>query len=518
MGPAREKECRRPVDQPETTDKADDLAPPAESVQDGPDRIDQTSEAMDEPTVSIKQMERREQQAQRPHPTSADGENEWRSTSQVGSKARNRVLTTSQQQGGRAPIEGHWVGSTPGQNLGLFDSSSDFIQQTNGVDWTADPNVQLVANMAELNSLLVRAKAEQSALKAPDGGALLRKLGAECKRLSGNVDFAFDEALPPAGTRVVLIRALCALRDKTLADGHDTLTGAFVDNFERVLGIPLIRTNTAMVCHRKGKYGVELDKGQAGCQDPKGRDLRALATVKELHFVGLLAAGLHIVAIIASSNASQLSFSPEQKGARQLMGTGTYEGVPIYSICHPKFVSPTCRFTKPLAKTLGAPYGDPLAVTSRVVDQWATIADEITSELGVSRHKQIYESLRANPPVVAREYSARFETTTTPDVQAKLEQAVAIGNGNFAAIDASDLPPEAKQAKKEKKSAIGKKSGAHPTPPHPSPLTPHLTPLLPPRPSPHLSPPTPPHHPPHVHTCTECVTTSSHLQLVHSRS
>ena len=111
MGPAREEEYRRPVDQLETIDKAVDPAPPAESVQDGPDRGDQTSEAMDEPTVSIKQMQRREQQAQRPHPTSADGENEWRSTSQVGSKARNRKLTTSQQQGGRACIEGDWVGS-----------------------------------------------------------------------------------------------------------------------------------------------------------------------------------------------------------------------------------------------------------------------------------------------------------------------------------------------------------------------------------------------------------------------
>ena len=361
------------------------------------------------------------------------------------------------------------------QDSHAFGSISEFLQQANDRDWTANPNVQLVANTAELDALLVRAKAEQCALKAPDGGVLLRKLGAECKRLSGNVDFAFDEALPPAGTSVVVIRALCALRDKTLADGDDTITGAFVDGFERVLGIPLVRSNIAMVCHRKGKDGVELDKGQAGCHDPTGNDLRVLAKVKELHFVGLLAAGLRIVAIIASSNASQLSFSPEQKGAQQQMGTGTYEGVPIYSICHPKYVSPTCRFTKPLAKTLGAPYGDPLAVTSRVVDQWATIADEITSEVGVSRHQHIYESLRAHPAVVAREYSARFETTTTPDVQAKLEQAVAIGNGSYAAIDASDLPPAVKKAKKEevrqRRSDNGKRGYAHAAPRH-APRTP----------------------------------------------
>ena len=58
MGPAREEERRRPVDQPETTDKADDPAPPAEPAQDGPDPIvDQTSEAMDEPTVPTKQTD-----------------------------------------------------------------------------------------------------------------------------------------------------------------------------------------------------------------------------------------------------------------------------------------------------------------------------------------------------------------------------------------------------------------------------------------------------------------------------
>jgi hypothetical protein len=81
MGLAREEEWTRPVNQLETIEKADDsAAPPPESVQDGQDRGDQTTEAMDEPTASIEQMQRREQQERRPHPTSAEGENERRST------------------------------------------------------------------------------------------------------------------------------------------------------------------------------------------------------------------------------------------------------------------------------------------------------------------------------------------------------------------------------------------------------------------------------------------------------
>ena len=38
-----------------------------------------------------------------------------------------------------------------------------------------------------------------------------------------------------------------------------------------MLGIPLVRTNIAMACHLKGKNGVKLNKGQAGCRDPTRR-------------------------------------------------------------------------------------------------------------------------------------------------------------------------------------------------------------------------------------------------------
>ena len=137
----------------------------------------------------------------------------------------------------------------------------------------------------------------------PDGGALLRWLGQQLKQITGLTDFSFGVDLPAAGTKVVLLRVLCALRELTLADGGATLSGAFVDSFERTLGLHIVRSNIQMECHRKGEDGVELTHGQAGCVDPTGRALRALSDVKELHFIGVLAAGLKVVGIIASSNA-----------------------------------------------------------------------------------------------------------------------------------------------------------------------------------------------------------------------
>ena len=65
--------------------------------------------------------------------------------------------------------------------------------------------------MAELDALLVRAKAEQSALKAPDGGALMRELGARVEALAGWRDFSFFEELPAAGTEVYFSSARSAL-------------------------------------------------------------------------------------------------------------------------------------------------------------------------------------------------------------------------------------------------------------------------------------------------------------------
>eukprot|EP00966_Prymnesium_polylepis_P078956 1829976-Prymnesium_polylepis.1 len=103
-----------------------------------------------------------------------------------------------------------------------------------------------------------------------------------------------------------------------------------------------------MVCHRKGSDGEELKGGEAGCKDPVRDTLRVLSKVKELHFLGLRAASLNVVGIVAASSASIASFVGETKAKTVEMFAAcepecdTYEDMPIFTAPHPKFVSPTC--------------------------------------------------------------------------------------------------------------------------------------------------------------------------------
>lgn len=306
--------------------------------------------------------------------------------------------------------------------------------------WTDDPDMRLVENHAKIKERLDAVKKEQlpsKESKMADGGALLEQTGEWLESLTGNRDFSFFQPLPEAGTKVILIRCLCSLYGKSLADGNDTLTGAFVEAFGRVLPYHLILSNIAMACHRKGKDGVEPPNGQAGCVDPTKERLGVLAMVKELHYHCLLAAGLNVVAIVASSNASISSFGNLAFGKHFMSqeGTGTYKGVPIYSAPHPKYVSPKCRFTTSVARMLGVPLGDSLAVTSAVLDGWSCIAASIawleafegeSFEQFEEGARLVYEALRNDPEsqVVAREWELRYTTTTSPETQAKLEAAM----------------------------------------------------------------------------------------------
>ena len=238
---------------------------------------------------------------------------------------------------------------------------------------------------------------------------------------------------------MVLIQCLCNLRDKSLADGDATLTGAFIAAFGRLLPYDLILTNLSMVCHRKGEDGVELEGGQAGCVDPTGDRLKALALVKELHYLCLQAAGLEVIATIASSNASIKSFFGNRVPGvhfKWYEGTGTYEGRRFLTAPHPKYISPICRFITSVAKALGVPLGDPLAVTSACLEGWALIATSIAYaqqcegetfddfEEGV---QYAYEALLddSTSGAVAREYKHRRTSTTTPAMQARFEKALA---------------------------------------------------------------------------------------------
>ena len=269
-------------------------------------------------------------------------------------------------------------------------------------DWTSDPYGKLVSNMSELTKLKVRAREEVAKLSGqPDGGALMLEIGAALEAFSGLHDFAFFQPLPKAGTPALLLRALCPLRDLTLEDGGATTTGAFVDSFERATGLDIIRTNIAMVCWRKGKDGVELTHGQAGCVDPTGQTLKALTVVKDLHFMGLQAAGVKVVGIIASSNASQNSFEGINSKTPLFSsqhGEGIYEGVRIFPAPHPKYASPCCMFNQGVALSVGAPLGDALAVTSRVLDGWASVAASVAPQAGRELlASQVYHAIRMDP-------------------------------------------------------------------------------------------------------------------------
>ena len=236
-----------------------------------------------------------------------------------------------------------------------------------------------------------------------------------------------------------MARCLCNLYEKSLADGDATLTGAFIGAFKRLLPYDLILTNISMVCHRKGEDGVELEGGQAGCVDPTGDRLEALALVKELHYLCLQAAGLEVIATIASSNASIQSFFGNHSPGAHFEGhegTGTYEGRLIFTAPHPKYVSPNCVFSASVAKKLGVPLGDRLAVTSACVEGWAVIATSIASlqrcedetfddfEEGVQHaYKALLDDTRSK--AVAREWEHRHTSKTTPATQARLEKALA---------------------------------------------------------------------------------------------
>ena len=305
--------------------------------------------------------------------------------------------------------------------------------------WTEDPDVQLVAGRVEVEERLRWAKAVLYSDKTPDGGELHRSNGKWLEALTGEPDPSFSQDLPGVGEKVVMLQALCSKYEKSLHDGDDTLSGAYVDSLERQVGMRIMRTNIARVCQRKGKDGVEPKGGQAGCVDPTGLRLRVLGMVKELYYLGLLAAGVDVVAIIASSNASILSFTNlvTENHFVQQQGEGTYAEVPFFTTPHPKYISPKCMFTNSVATMLGVSLGDALAVTSGVLEGWARVAAQIgqlareleplEGEPLEAAMRPVYEALRTDPksPVVAREWADRRTTTTSPETQAKLKAALA---------------------------------------------------------------------------------------------
>ena len=298
--------------------------------------------------------------------------------------------------------------------------------------WTTNPHVQLVANARVIAALKRDVAAHVGSLEKPDR-ELMREVGDIVARLSGYDDFCFFEPLPPVDANVVVLRALCPLRAKTLADGDETLTGGFIDSFEGALGLEIVRTNISGACHRKGDAGgKELAGGAAGCCDPSGVALRVLADVKDLHYLCLHAAGVHVLGIIASSNASIESFGVKPADVdhfEKYDGQGIYKGADIYFAPHPKYISALCINNKSVTTRIGGSLGDRLSTPSRVLGGWAKAGASLLrfeGDAAVYVAGDIYELVREDPTsgATVREWPLRFTTTTTPETEARLKEAL----------------------------------------------------------------------------------------------
>ena len=135
--------------------------------------------------------------------------------------------------------------------------------QVRRLDYTADPDVELVKMRPEIEARLLEVKAivkQMRSEKKFDDGALLRSLGGWVEDKSGNRDFAFFQTLPKAGPEPkILLQGLCSLYELSLADGTATKSGAFVKSLGSTLGMDFLFCNINDVCHRKGENGVVVE-------------------------------------------------------------------------------------------------------------------------------------------------------------------------------------------------------------------------------------------------------------------
>jgi hypothetical protein len=292
--------------------------------------------------------------------------------------------------------------------------------------WTTNPNLLLLSNAADVYDLERRLTSCVEALGDVVNRSLILDVGKAVERFSSHRDFPFFQKLPPAGTKVVVLQALCPLRGATLADGADTISGAFIDSFEQAIGIPIVRCNIAIACWRKGDAdGDELTGGAAGCVDPSGPTLDVLASVKRMFLCCLKAAGLDVLAFIAASNASAKALGFNVKTVEHFAAYdvgGVFEDIPVYVTPHPKFVSGACINNAGVALRIGGSLGDVLSVTSRVLSGWAQIAEKMLHD--PSAEKRVYEFVRTDPDsrATVREWPLRFTSTTTPETEARLKK------------------------------------------------------------------------------------------------
>jgi hypothetical protein len=261
---------------------------------------------------------------------------------------------------------------------------------------------------------------------------LMRILGEKLQELTGLSDFAFLADLPPSGSKAVVLRALCPLRDLTLGDGDATISGAFAASLQRVLeqhGLKTVCCNLAMTCWRKGdKEGKELTGAAAGCVDPKGVVLQLLAIVKQLYVLGLQAAGLTVGGMIVSSNApaESLGLDPNSvtHGVKCTADADLYEKIPVVCTAHYKYTTGRPIFITSVALRYGV-HDNPLAVATAALICWAKALAIMTTGSAGSEDdvKKFYELLNDDreSPAKGRKWEDRSKSDLSPEEAKQLK-------------------------------------------------------------------------------------------------
>ena len=261
---------------------------------------------------------------------------------------------------------------------------------------------------------------------------LMAQLGARVAALAGFADPAFSMPLPAEGARVVVFQALCPLYAQWLGDGGDALSTVFLEALQRAAGLRFVLCNIAFRCWRKGVDGVEPTGGAAGCHCELEQELLdVLADVRKVHLLGLEAAGVTVVCIVAAAQDSIASLIG--KAAAKTVELGVPRAVDartLFALQHPKFGFWVCRFDKAVCDRLKILKGDVLLRASKVLELYAKVASAVRELVdGGELHAEvIYTRVREDEAacasgLVVRPWDDRNDTTTDEETSARFDKA-----------------------------------------------------------------------------------------------
>ena len=303
-----------------------------------------------------------------------------------------------------------------------------------GTPWTASPWALLLENALALKALLTEARAAVAEVVRTGKAdrTLMAQLGARVAALAGFADPAFSMPLPAVGERVAVYQALCPLYAQWLADGGDALSTVFLEALQRAAGLRFVLCNIAFRCWRKGVDGMEPTGGAAGCHcELKQELLDVLADVRKVHLLGLEAAGVTVVCIVAAAQDSIASLIGKAAAKTVKMGVPhAVDAWTLFALQHPKFVFWVCRNDMGVCDRLKILKGDVLLRASKVLELYAKVASavrelvdggELHAEVIYMRVREDKAALKAG--LVVRSWDDRDETTTDEETSARFDKA-----------------------------------------------------------------------------------------------